>query len=526
MKKVICIALCLLMLFPCAFFASAEDIDTPIVYVEGQGATIVNSEGKVVYNGIIENMPEGYLIDIVKACMPSFIGAVTFGGDEAWEEYNSKLVEYVYPLFAEIQLDKSGNAVDGSHVDWSWNDASIRKIVGNAKNGGYGLDAAHSFVFRFDWRLDPYANAEKLNAYIGDIKRITGADKVNLEARCEGGNIVMAYFDEYGYNDVKCCEFYVSSVNGVEYMGPLFSGKYQFGAESVNRYKKDRFTLEDEVINDFLDATLKIATDTYGLDLAAMGLPLIMNKLYNNVMQDMLLNSYGGFPGIWAIVSSEYYNEAKKTVFGGREEEYAELIAKIDKYHDRISLRVDEVLMNGKNAGVRFAVFAKYGFQFLPVSKNNDCLADNCVLLSKATYGATCAEYNRVLSDDYLQKAKENGTDRYISPDNVIDCSTALFPDTTWVIKNSIHKDFPDVIHNFMLKFFRSGGTMTVFTDTQNAPQYMVYNSDDGTLTPMTKEDADPSVSRTPLTAKDFLTEIISFFKSVWALISRLLFNK
>ncbi|MCQ2461961.1 MAG: hypothetical protein MJ177_00975 [Clostridia bacterium] len=526
MKKIICIILSVLMLLPCVFSVSAEDTDTPIVYVEGQGATLVNADGEVVYNGILENLPDGYLIDAVKACMPSFVGAITLGSDEAWAAYEEKITEYVYPLFKDIQLDKNGEVTDGSHVNWSWNDDSIRKIVKNAQSGGYGLDEAHSFVFRSDWRLDPYVNAGKLNSYIADIKRITGADKVNLEARCEGGNIAMAYFDEYGYDDIKCCEFYVSSVNGVEYLGPIFSGKYQFGSESINRYKKDRLTLEDKAINDLLDAALKIATDTYGLDLAAIGLPFILNKLYDKVFQNLLLNTYGGLPGIWAIVSKEYYDDAKKTVFGGREDEYAGLIKKIEHYHDRISMRVDEVLTNGKNAGVRFAVFAKYGFQFLPVSENNDCLADNCVLLSKATYGATCAKYNKVLSDSYVKKAKENGTDRYLSPDNAVDCSTALFPDTTWVIKNSIHKEFPAVIHDFMMKFFRSGGTMTVFTDTQNAPQYMVYNGEDGTLTPMTKTDADVIVTPTPIGKRDFKTEFINFWKALWALIIRVLFNR
>lgn len=514
------------MLVPCVFVSSAEDTDTPIVYVEGQGATLVNADGEVIYNGILENLPDGCLTDGVKDCMPSFIEAVTLGSDEAWATLEEKIAEHVYPLFADIQLDKNGDVTDGSHVQWSWNDASIEKIMKNAKNGGYGLDENHSFVFRYDWRLDPYVNAQKLNSYITDIKRITGAGKVNLEARCEGGNIVMAYFDAFGYDDIKCCEFYVSSVNGVEYLGPIFSGNFNFGSESVNRYKNDRLTLEDKVINDFLDATLKVATDTYGLDLAAIGLPFILSRLYDRVAQNVLLNTYGGLPGIWAIVSKEYFEDAKKTAFGGKEDEYAALIEKIDNYHDRITVRVNEILTNGKNSGVHFAVFAKYGFQFLPVSKNNDCLADNCVLLSKATFGATCAKYNSVLSDSYLKKAKENGTDCYISPDNVIDCSTALFPDTTWVIKNSIHKDFPAVIHDFMLKFFRSGGTMTVFTDTQSSPQYMVYNGEDGTLKPMTENDADVILKPTPIKQRDFKTEFINFFKSFLALIVRILFNR
>lgn len=526
MRKVICIVLSVLMLIPFVFSVSAEDTSTPIVYVEGQGATLVNAQGEVIYSGILDSMPEDALMNIITSCMPSFISAITFGGDEAWAEYREKLVEYAYPLFADIQLDNSGNVTDGSHVSWSWNDASIQKIVANAQTSGYGLDEAHSFVFRYDWRLDPYVSAQKLNDYIGDIKRITGADKVNLEARCEGGNVVAAYFDAYGYNDIKCCEFYVSSANGVEYVGPMFSGKFNFGSDSINRYKKERLTLEDKAINDFLDATLKIATDTYGLDLAAIGLPIIINKLYENAFQDFLLNAYGKFPGIWAIVSNEYYEDAKETMFGGKEEEYAALIEKIDNYHNRVSMRIDEILTNGKAAGVRFAVFAKYGFQFLPVSKNNDCLADNCVILSKATYGATCAKYNNMLSDEYLAKAKENGTDKYISPDNTIDCSTALFPDTTWVIKNSIHKEFPAVIHDFMLKFFRSGGTMTVFTDTENAPQYMIYNGEDGTLKPMTAADTDPIVDPTPIKKRDFKTEFINFFKSLFSLIFRFFFNK
>ena len=201
-------------------------------------------------------------------------------------------------------------------------------------------------------------------------------------------------------------------------------------------------------------------------------------------------------PGIWSLVGPDYYQDARKGVFSGYEEKYARLLEKLDNYDAKVRQRLVEIIDGAVAAGVKVANFPKYGdFQVQPICDTNNEIGDNSVSFKFASFGATTAKYGSTLSDKYIANAKKNGTDKYISPDKMVDASTvpASIRDTTWFIYGSEHRQFPDIIHDFMFKFLKADGNLTVFND-ESAPQYMVYSGSErdhtDTIVPMKEENA------------------------------------
>ncbi len=497
LKKATALLLVVLMLVPMAApVGAASGAQVPTVYCQGQGSGLMNKNHEKIYPLGIEIMP------IVEECMPLFIDALTKGAYDAWYD---KLREEVIPLFAEIQLDKNGEASDGSYVDWDWTYDSIK-----GKSSVYYL---RDYVFESDWRLDPFANADTLHAYITDIMNKTGSDKVNLVGRCEGANIIMAYLAEYGYENVNCVEFYVHSLYGVDAVSAAFSGNLEINTASLEAWLDGNVDLGDDILSELLYSFLSLAQSTYSLPVTAEMIELFIGKLYREIMPEMLLNTYGGFPGIWALVNEEEYEQAKEVVFGGKEEEYAGMIAKLDDYNVRVRQRVDEILTEASEAGVKIATIAKYGYINIPIDESAAELSDSLVTLENASFGATCAKRGAVLSDDYIASLTESGKDIYLSPDKNIDASTAMFPDTTWIIKDSSHKDFPESIHVLMEKFMHSDGTMTVFTDPAY-PQYMVKDAETDQITPYEGSPVEDVVEK-PMSIRErclrFVNAILAF---------------
>ena len=88
--------------------------------------------------------------------------------------------------------------------------------------------------------------------------------------------------------------------------------------------------------------------------------------------------------------------------------------------------------------------------------------------------------------DKFIEIAKINGTDRYISPDKKIDASTCLYPDKTWFIKNLNHKDFPDVVNLLMAEMINNPDFS--ITSDESYPQFMVYDAEKDNILPLVAE--------------------------------------
>ena len=536
MKKLLSVFLTILLIasaFTAAFsafaFSSYDELylgisDTPNIWIRGQGQEILDENGGVIFSEGVFDGEEGVNVsDAISECMPLLLNAVTKGD---WDAYNEKVLSIVEPVYRRARLDGNGDPQYGSHID--------RDLFFNLTN--YDMKAANgkyaftSYEFAFDWRLDPFEIAADLKTFIDNVKTVTGKDKVNVSGRCEATNVIAAYIAEYGSDDLNCASFYVSTLFGEDTISAVFSGDISFNGEAVQRYldhNNDGIAIEDDLLSEIITKSLALLVDTYSLDGATVMLSPVIQKFYQESFTKIIMASYGTMPGIWSLVSAESYARAKKYVFDGIEDEYAGLIEKLDNYNTKVRQRADKILLDAAESGVKIQFIGKYGdFPMKPVSESARFQNDNTLILSNAARGAKVSEFGKILSKKYRQSVEAAGKGQYISPDLAVDCSTCLFPDTTWVVYNSNHQDFPACINEIIADFFASDGTMTVFNQ-EKFPQFLYCTGGDDENTaiePMTKENGaqpntEPAHTKTTIKEKfvEFLKMIINLIKKVFS---------
>ena len=502
MKKTVSVFLSLLLVFlGCvpALAAGASGGAVPTVYIVGGNGGLKNAEGEMVLP--IET-PEGYLGEAVKDCAADLAKALVLRTPEAKEAYKEKLISWMAPIYEKVVLDRSGDPI-GEYVvtnGWSADPFVIPEVMPDYKTGdGYDL---RRYEFYYDWRLDPFVNADRLEAYINAILRGTGAEKVNLLGRCEGGTILMAYLSAYGHEKVNKVFFNTTASNGYILATAAFSGEMEFSSADINRFLKNNpnFSLDDLDLSSLsmgddllalLKAMLDASSASPGIDLTGRLLDRFYTDLIREILPDVLLVSYGTFPAVWAMVDNDHFDAALSYVFAGREAEYAGLIERIVYYHENVSLKTEELLRACEADGVEVGTVTKYGYPAMPLYKESDLLSDGHALVRDVSFGATASTHTGTLDEKYINRRVSEGKGKYISADKKIDASTGMFPDTSWYIGNLEHQYFPYLIDDLTQAFFVSDG-MTVDTDPAY-PQFMVFN-EEYRLDPLTEENADRSV--------------------------------
>lgn len=459
--------------------AQAAEENLPVIFIGGKGTYLIDKDGNQIFPRTFD------FGGIVKEVLPELNKAnITINYDEFGEE----LCRTVAEEYKDLTLDCNGVASNGSNTDFTWTKTELSWSV--REDEPYRI---YDYCFYYDWRTDPCEIADSLAKYIDDVLEVTGAPKVKIIGRCMGGNIVLAYLNEYGCDKVDRCLFYVTTINGTAPCGAAFAGDFQINRDAAVRFACDLgmdpvFTLGDDgLANELVASIVKLLRDTGGIDLAVAAVKNVYDRLDESVVPRLLLSTYATFPSYWSMVSDDYYEAAKALVFSGREDEYSGLISKIDNYHYNIQVKAGEILKRLESEGLDISVVCKYGVQLAPVCKEYDALSDNTVELSRSSFGATCKDLDEAFDDSYMAAAKAAGTEKYISPDRQVDCSTSLFRDYTWVIKNCTHSDFSKCIDELMMTIMDCPGRMSV-NDNALYPQYLLYDKQTGTLTPLLEE--------------------------------------
>ena len=506
MRKALSVILCVIMMFSMAVPAfAAEKVVT--IYIAGRGtADLLDAEGNLLTNqSNIDRV--SYIKDAAPAVVDQLAIALMTG---RYDGYIQSLVDAFAPIYEDTILDKNGEISDGSHIEWDYKTAPI------VLTKDYGIPA---YPFFYDWRISPIEIADQLNHYIDRVMRATGAKKVNIYSRCYGVNVAMTYVTkslqgEYPFV-LKHMVHDTPGLGGYLLVAGLLSGSIVFDADKIDRfvtyYLNGSELFDDPALEAFAAAMVSILNTAkvlgYGTE--------VIEDIYKNVCPELisriaLCSTYGRTLAYWAMMG-EYYEEAMNTVFYTQElkDEYAGLIEKADEYYELLikdNAYVD-VLEALYDKGVRFAVFAKYGKVTFPLFEDSEITGDVRGTVIDASYGATAVEYGKTLSKDYIEAAKLNGTDKYISADLQIDASTCLFPDTTWFIKNIEHDNFPAKIAQLGKAFFDSDGTLTVWNSS--LPQFMDYKTNYAEVEP----DENFAWTNNPLkNLFRFLTAFIEFF--------------
>ena len=510
MKKIISLILTLLMIFslavPAVYAADEVIIDqseaTPIIHLRGNGETIhyeggagekANIDiGEVLGDDSIYDV-EGMKKEIVNILIPFITQG--FPADK-WDECRKAIYDAISPFFKQSGLDGDGKPQMNTTISKASQDSNSDPSVKNEVNY-----SSWNLFYHYDWRLDPYDNVDALHQFILKVLDKTGEKQVSLVSRCLGGTLLNAYLQKYGHLKlVKNAVYGDTLANGSTVLSKIFSGKISVDGKNMQRYLGQLehcseigmgvgFALP-VFIDEVVTTTLDLFTQTNVTDIMGDGIENLYNELLQ-VLFPALLHAvgYANNANYWACVREEDFDDAIEFIFGedGSEarEYYKGFITKITNYHETVTENLYTILNTSANEyKINIANISKYGYLNMPMTEDNDILSDSLASLEHAAFGATCAKIGETLSDDYIaaRVAEENG--KYISTDKQVDLSTALFKDTTWVIKN-YHHGYAQLVFEIADEICNNNITSV---EDSSFPRYIIGNEVNHSWTEMTED--------------------------------------
>ena len=502
MKKFISVMLCFTLLFSvcsssvCANGDSADfevtvsdsldsiNADVPVVFVNGM-------QGEF-YKGLSTETEEddvriwGPDTDVILEAVKKYAFSLTFnlliGNYDKVTEIAGDTADVI---FGDFVCDKNGKP----NPDTGKKDKSNYTL--QSENG---YDNSYGFVY--DWRLDMVTIAGQLDEYVNDIMELTGSDKVAFVAMSMGNAVMTTYLYEYYYtsedyeerNHIDSVVFLAGAMNGVATCEDPFSGNMGVDSTSILRMMSELMRDNDDtkVIYTFVEILYSLGM----LDPITDYVNNLNGHLTENGLNDAVLTNIAQIPGFLALMSLEHYEEARAFLFDTPEKqaEYAEIIRMSDYYHYNVQKNSVEMIQSLMDDEINVAVIAEYGCTIIPITSDNDRMSDGTILTASESFGATCAEVDGTLGENYVQAEACECGKSHISADNQIDASTCAFPDVTWFCKNLRHSEEGKYVADLIDVIIYSDEQVTVW-DYSQYPQYLI-NLDDNCLVPLTTENA------------------------------------
>ena len=434
MKRCIAMVLTAVLLLSCTFGVVAAEADSkvvPVVIVRG-----MDFGGLIIDQGTENERPAlsveagSIVLGVFKSL---FMGL--FGGMDGLVD---GVVDVVNGIFAPLACDANGNTIENITVkefplamsNYPEEVESYRAEGTDSEPGVvatacdiYGADKV--YYVTYDWRLDPYETADKINDRINLALSEHNAEKVDIICCSLGGVMTQAYLDEYGYGKVDSCLFLSSAIYGSYCSSDPYTGKVGF---------------DKEILYNFLNTTLSdmgwlwTMLDVMGITDSLLDFANNLTDNYKDVIyEEVMRGTFGTWAGLWGMQQTEDYDAAKKMIFGDETAKYAKLIEKIDRFQN-YRLKRDDFLLGMQADGVKISLVASYNKPAIPAFERSYVNSDQVLETELMSAGATVAPFGKTLGDDYVAADPTK-----LSPDRVIDASTCLFPDNTWFIKDAPH---------------------------------------------------------------------------------------
>ena len=450
---------------------NSDDCSTyPVIIVRGMdfGGLTVDYGTENAVPAINADIPE-IIKDVFKAV---FTGLFTFSLDNAFDV----VLDCAYNIFKYMAMDKNGDSVYKIGIPEYPQSADNYEDLCTGEWGEFGmvrtciekLPEGHTYYFNYDWRLDPFVVSDKINTLVNTAITETGHDKVNIVCCSMGGQMTLAYLTEYGYEKVNRCLFMSSTFCGAQVASDLLCGRLEITADNLYNFLASLVS-EQPALEFLIDGLYKIG--------AFKGLTKITDFVIENYKQDIydkvLKPVFCNMLPLWGLVQTEDYEAAKEYVFGDKTDEYASLISKADKLQNMMKGRTD-LINNMIDDGVEIAVVAHYDAPLAPVYENADFNGDGTLETYQMSGYATVAKYGETLGDDYVAE-----NPKYLSPDRVVDLSTALFPEYTYIIKGATHVggNYGSEYADFLIWLLTYDGEFYAGA-SERYPQFMVSDSE------------------------------------------------
>ncbi len=403
------------------------------------------------------------IISAVKSSLP-YISKLLINHN--WNEFGNKVVPIVKELFEPIMLGPDGNVKDKSGIKWSY---PAPETITNTSQ----LD------FVYDWRLSPIETAANLNDFIDYVLGCSGADQIVLECHSYGGVIANTYAKLYGTSKVRSWLFNSTAIYGETYTGDLMTGNMHFDADALTAYLKGAFDYNQ--YEELLNSLFAILNKT-GVTESLMRLTnLMVEKIGDQVVRECIAPMFGGWLSIWAMIPDDKIDEAYSYVFNSVYKntitDFSGLKDKITEYNTKIRPYKTDTLKQINSTSYLY-VISRYGYSGMFLTPSWQTATDMIIDVKYSSFGATSAEYNCILSDEYIK----NIDPKYISPDKSVSTSSCLFPEQTWLIRHFTHAASCNSFEIFKKTLLYYNGQANVNT-FEEYPRFMYYDENSNEIT-------------------------------------------
>ena len=469
-KKVLSALLAIVMIMtmmPMAFAAEAETTyvknDQPLVVVRGiDFAGLVDGDGNkaitVDVMDIVDIIPTIGLQYVTKNEL-AVVNTITDLGRDIFKnvvrdkEGNPSNPSVHIPKYEESAATYLANGtLDGDE----WADTAVGLYRSLAKK----YDPTKVYLYTFDWRESPDVLADDLNDYFARVKSETGATKLDVAACSMGCMITTSYIYKYGTDIFDNVIFLSGAHNGGDLVGSAFKGDLTIDGKALGEFlvaKTSGFVSFLIKIINALGITNKLAKFVNG------AIVKYKDQIYGDFLRECFATAYG----LWALIPDEYFDDCVEFFFAGTGDEYNTAKAEIAKIRDFV-FATETTMRKLEAAGnIKFAYVSHYNAKQLPIYSKSYMHGDGVLETLRTSGGATVANYGETL------KGVKAG-DKYISPDCVVDASTCLYPDQTWIVKNAKHVGCKDNSeHTEFAMWLLTSETQPTITSNEKYPQFL-----------------------------------------------------
>lgn len=324
----------------------------------------------------------------------------------------------------------------------------------------------HMYYFTYNSFGNHLQLVDELYAYIQMVKEQTGHDKVNIVPLSQGGSLtsgMLEYYPEIA-NDLHKVIFVVPALDGSTIIGDVFNGRISFLDPD---YLYNGFLAElgllDEGTARMIEILLRILPDEVLVE--------TLTKAVNTLVTEVMITS----TNMWGLCpSGDYLSAAEKHLSSP---EMAEIRRQTDIYY-QAQLNHKENILELVENGVQVFCFCEYNTPMINVGTTwNTQNADFIIQTDSTSMGAYFANVGETLPDDYVQKNTycTDPTHNHISPDNVVDASVGLLPETTFYFEGQRHDLTArnDLILKLALELISSDDVKDVHSSS-SFPQYNI----------------------------------------------------
>ncbi len=478
MKKIIAVFLAFNLIIGCfsvSFSAQSSADNYPVIIVPGYGGSALMKTNDDLSQEQVWGVDGDEILSIVLSKIVQIgigLGALTVGNaDYLADVVGKEAVKYL----EDVRCNPDGSSKYNVTTKYKTARETSREAFYN-EYGNYEdyqhekefnaffaekLGSDKVFNFNHDFRNGAVKCAENLDAYIQEVKQLTGSEKVNLYSISHGGQVTGTYLTIYGEKcDVGKAIMTVPALGGAAVLYDLFNENIEF--DELNLL----YFIENGTINE-TDLHWLVEAQQFGF----------LDKVFNKLVP-YLFDIAGYWGSVWDFMPSDIYEEMKTKWLDPNDS--AEIIKNSDYMHYEIMPQF-------------YTSFQKciddYGMQVSIIAGVDNNATTGCpinsdgIIFTQGATGALCADYGKRFSDSYTQ-ANYCGGKNKLSPSMTIDASTAYLPDNTWFISGMFHgmMVWEDFGLNLINKLMLTDEIKDVYSDpefpqfhTSSNPSYSVF---------------------------------------------------